>query len=164
MDLMRGGVRHTLLALATAACAFLASPPPCVAAESMAVIVHPSTPVKDLTMAEVRKIFLGDRQYWTADMPVVLIVRAPVAPERAIVLNRIYKMSESQFKQYWIARIFRAEAPSTPKVVYSNEMVNELVSAIPGAISLVRMDAVAPSVRVVRIDGTLPGEDGYPLR
>jgi phosphate transport system substrate-binding protein len=153
-----------LLAIAIATCAPLAAPPAWAATESMAVIVHPATPVKDLTMAEVRKIFLGDRQYWTADMPVVLIVRAPVAPERAIVLHRIYRMSESQFKQYWIARIFRAEAPSTPKVVYSNETVNELVSAIPGAISLVRTEAIGTGVRVLRIDGALPGEDGYPLR
>jgi HAMP domain-containing protein len=63
----------------------------------------------------------------------VLIVRAPVAPERTVVLDRIYRMSESQFKQYWIARIFRAEATSTPKVVYSNQTINELVSAIPRA-------------------------------
>lgn len=161
---LRAGARHTLVAWIVATCVSLVSPPASRAAESMAVIVHPSTPVKELTMADVRKIFLGDRQYWTPDMPVVLIVRAPVAPERAIVLNRIYRMSESQFKQYWIARIFRAEAPSTPKVVYSNETVNELVSAIPGAISLVRTDAIGAGVRVLKIDGAMPGEDGYPLR
>ena len=36
-------------------------------------------------------------------------------------------MSESQFKQYWIAKIFRAESATAPKVVYSNDMVAELL-------------------------------------
>jgi ABC-type phosphate transport system substrate-binding protein len=139
---------------------------PRAAAEPMAVIVHPATPVENMTLAEVRRVFLGERQYWNAETPVVLIVRAPVAPERTVVLDRIYRMSESQFKQYWIARIFRAEATSTPKVVYSNQTINELVSAIPGAISLVRADAILPGTKVkrIKIDGLLPGEANYPLR
>jgi ABC-type phosphate transport system substrate-binding protein len=142
------------------------SVPPRAAAEPMAVIVHPDTPVENMTLAEVRRVFLGERQYWNAETPVVLIVRAPVAPERTVVLDRIYRMSESQFKQYWIARIFRAEATSTPKVVYSNQTINELVSAIPGAISLVRADAILPGTKVkrIKIDGLLPGEANYPLR
>jgi len=134
------------------------------AAEAMAVIVHPDTPVDNLSFAEMRRVFLGERQYWTAQMPVVLIVRAPVALERQVVLNKIYRMSESQFKQYWIARIFRAEATSTPKVVYSNQTINELVAAIPGAISLVRAEGIGPGVKTIRIDGVLPDEASYPLR
>ena len=106
----------------------------------------------------MRRVFLGERQYWNANLPVVLIVRAPVAPERQVVLDKIYRMTESQFKQYWIARIFRAETVSTPKVVYSNATINELVAAIPGAISLVRVDDKTPGVKVVRIDGALPGD------
>lgn len=138
--------------------------PPRSAAEAMAVIVHPDTPVQNLSFAEMRRVFLGERQYWNAETPVVLIVRAPVAPERQVVLNKIYGMSESQFKQYWIARIFRAEATSTPKVVYSNQTINELVAAIPGAISLVRAVEIQPGVKTIRIDGVLPGEANYPLR
>jgi len=164
MHANRNAMGPVLLILGWIGIALLAAPAPCVAAEEMAVIVHPSTPVENLTLAEVRRIFLGERQYWNSDMPVVLIVRAPVAPERAVVLDRIYRMTESQFKQYWIARIFRAEAPSTPKVVYSNETVNELVSAIPGAISLVRSNDIKSGVKVLRIDGVLPGEGKYPLR
>jgi hypothetical protein len=45
----------------------------------VAVVVQPDTPVSNLSLAEVRKIFLGERQYWTANTPVVLLIRAPVA-------------------------------------------------------------------------------------
>src|SRR5256885_13687504 len=130
----------------------------------VAVVVHPDTPVSNLTLAEVRKVFLGDRQYWSTNIPVVLLIRAPVARERYVVLKIIYQMSESQFKQYWIAKIFRAESATAPKVVYSNDMANQLVTAIPGAIAFIDSKDVKPGSKVVRVDGRLPGEAGYPLR
>src|SRR5437868_11204346 len=130
----------------------------------VAVVVHPDTPVSNLGLTEVRKVFLGDRQYWTSNIPVVLLIRAPVARERNVVLKIIYQMSEAQFKQYWIAKIFRAESATAPKVVYSNDMANDLVTAGPGAIAFIDALEFRPGAKVVRVDGHLPGESGYPLR
>ena len=130
----------------------------------VAVVVNDETPVTDLSLAEVRKVFLGERQYWNAKLPVVLLIRAPVARERDVVLRVIYQMTEAQFKQYWVAKIFRAEVASPPKIVYSNDLQYELVSAMPGAIAFVDARNVHPGVKVVRVDGMLPGDKNYPLR
>lgn len=130
----------------------------------VAVVVHPDTPISDLSLADVRKVFLGDRQYWTSNLPVVLLIRAPVARERNVVLKIIYQMTEAQFKQYWIAKIFRAELASAPKVVYSNDMANDLVNAVPGAIAFIDAREVRSGAKILRVDGRLPGEPGYPLR
>src|SRR5207245_2604675 len=107
--------------------------------------------------------FLGERQYWTPAMPVVLLMRAPVAVEREVLLKTIYEMTESQFKQYWIAKIFRAGSTSPPKIVYSNDTANQLLLSIPGAIAFVTASDVGPGVKVLRIDGRLPGDSGYRL-
>lgn len=131
---------------------------------AVAVVVNPDTPVSDLSLDEVRKIFLGDRQYWTAKLPVVLLIRAPVAHERDVVLQVIYQMSEVQFKRYWIAKIFRAESATAPKIVYSNGMANELTAALSGAIAFMDARDVRPGVKVVRIDGHLPSDIEYPLK
>jgi len=130
----------------------------------LAVMVNSDTPVTDLSLAEVRNVFLGQRQYWNPKLPVVLLMRAPVARERDIVLKVIYQMSEEEYTQYWVAQVFRAEVTSPPKNVYSNDMQYELVAAIPGAIAVVDARNVRPGVKVVRVDGKLPGEKGYPLR
>jgi len=130
----------------------------------IAVVVNPDTPVNDLSLSEVRKVLLGERQYWNSKLPVTLLIRAPVARERDVVLRVIYQMSEAQFKQYWVAKIFRAEVTSPPKIVYSNDMQYELVTAIPGAIAFVDARAVRPGVKVLRVDGHLPGDRDYPLR
>ena len=130
----------------------------------IAVVVNSDTPVSDLSLSEVRKVLLGERQYWNSKLPVTLLIRAPVARERDVVLRVIYQMSEAQFKQYWVAKIFRAEAASPPKIVYSNDMQYELVTAIPGAIAFVDARAVRPGAKVLRVDGHLPGDKDYPLR
>jgi hypothetical protein len=130
----------------------------------IAVVVNSDTPVSDLSLSEVRKVLLGERQYWNSKLPVTLLIRAPVARERDVVLRVIYQMSEAQFKQYWVAKIFRAEAASPPKIVYSNDMQYDLVTAIPGAIAFVDARAVRAGVKVLRVDGHLPGDKDYPLR
>lgn len=131
---------------------------------AVAIVVHPQTPVDNLTFAQLRSIFLGEQQFWSDRSRITLLVRAPVAQEREMVLDRIYRMNEGQFRQYWIAKMFRAEVPAGPKIVYSSEMTRELVSAIPGAISFMPVSEAAGEVKVLRIDGRLPGESGYPLR
>src|SRR5437588_3572799 len=92
----------------------------------IAVVVNPAAPVNELTLSEARKIFRGDRQYWTKDLPIVLLVRNPPSREREVILRTLYSMTESEFKQYWIAKIFRAEATTGPKIVYSNSMAADL--------------------------------------
>ena len=132
-------------------------------AADVAIVVHPNVPVDDLSLAEVRKIFMGDRQFWSPNLRVTLLIRAPVARERDIVLKSLYQMTEAQFRQYWISKVFRAEAVSGPKIVYSNEMTTELVNSIPGCIAFVDASQVPKNLKVVKINGLLPGDKGYPL-
>src|SRR5690349_24988887 len=127
-------IRYRLVAALCAMLCLIFAPSPRSVAQTarssdVGVVVHPDTPVDDLSLAEVRKVLLGERQYWNSKLPVVLLIRAPVARERDVVLRVIYQMSEAQFKQYWIAKVFRAEASSPPKIVYSNDMQLELVAA-----------------------------------
>lgn len=133
------------------------------AAADVAIVVRPDVPVENLTFAEVRRLLLGDRQFWSSNLKVTLLVRAPGAHEREVVLKTIYQMSEAQFRQYWIAKVFRAEAASGPKVVYSNEMAGEMALAIPGAVAFVDASQVPKGLKVLKINGLAPGEKAYPL-
>lgn len=149
-----------------AAVCFAALAPPAVPSlqAEIAVVVHPGVPETDLTFAEIRKVLMGDRQFWSSKLRVTLLIRAPESRERDAVLKTIYRMTEAQFRQYWIGKVFRAEAASGPKIVYSNEMATELAVAIPGSIAFVDAARVPPGLKVLKIDGRLPGEKGYPLR
>lgn len=130
----------------------------------IAIVVHQDTDVDNLSLQDLRNIFLANQQFWPDRTRIILLVRAPKSEERDFVLNRIYQMDEAQFRQYWIAKMFRAEVPRGPKIVFSNDMAIDLVVAIPGSISFIAADQVSDAVRVVRVDGKLPSDDGYPLK
>src|SRR5881296_330291 len=103
----------------------------------IAIVVRQDLPVDNLPFGELRKILLGDRQFWSANLRVTLLMRAPGARERDVALKTIYRMTEAQFRQYWIAKVFRGEVIVGPRIVYSNEMATELVSGIPGSLAFV---------------------------
>lgn len=130
----------------------------------VAIVVHPATDIENLTFGELREIFRGERQFWEDGRRVTLLVRAPVAAERRLVLERIYEMDEDEFREYWIGKMFRAEVAAGPKLVYSADMARELVTIIPGAITFVPASDVSSDSKVVRIDGLLPSDPDYPLR
>jgi len=162
--------RGSALAVSLAVCAWLMLSGGSVLAQGVvrsspiAIVVHKDTDVEDLSLAELRSIFLANQQFWSNRKRIVLLVRAPKSDERDFVLNTIYEMDEAQFRQYWIAKMFRAEVPRGPKIVFSTDMMLELVIAIPGSISFVSAEEVTDDVRVVRVDGKLPSDPGYPLR
>jgi hypothetical protein len=134
------------------------------AMNAIAIVVHKDLPVDDLSLDDLRSIFLADQQFWPDRTRITLLVRAAQSEERTLVLNRIYEMSEAQFRQYWIAKMFRAEVPRGPKIVLSAGMALDLVVAIPGSISFTRADTVTDDVKIVRVDGLQPGDPGYPLK
>lgn len=141
-----------------------ATPQTARSSSDIALLVHPDTPADNLSLSEVRKVFLGERQYWSAKLPVELYLRSPDSHERGVILRVIYQMSEAQYRQYWIAKILRAEAVSPPRTISSNGAAMELVNAIPGAIVFMDARDVHTGPKILRVDGHLPGEPGYPLR
>lgn len=157
-------IRLTRRSILLAAAALSAWPASGAAGSDIAIVVRPDLPVNDMTFAEVRKLLLGDRQFWTSNLRVTLLVRAPGAREREVVLKTVYQMSEAQFRQYWIAKVFRAEVAAGPRVVYSNEMAAELAAAIPGAVAFVEAGQVPKGLKILKINGKLPGDKEYPLR
>jgi hypothetical protein len=130
----------------------------------IAVVVRGDTPVDSLTLIEFRKLLLGERQFWNGSLRVTLLLREPGARERDVILKNIYRMNEAEFRRYWIEKVFRAEAQTGPKIVYSDQMSAELVTAIPGSIAFVDASRTPKSLKELKIDGRLPGDKGYALR
>lgn len=129
----------------------------------VAVVVNPNSPVTNVSFTDLRKIFMGEKRSWPGGLPIKLIVRAPGCHER-LVLLRLMGMSESEYKQYWTAQVIRGEADAEPLTVPSFGMVKEAVKVFPGGIGMVdALSARAAGMKVIKIDGHLPGEPGYPL-
>jgi ABC-type phosphate transport system substrate-binding protein len=128
------------------------------------VVANPTVPVTSLSFTELRRIFLGDRQFWSSSLKISLLMPPPAARDREILLKTVYEMSEAQLRQHWIGKLFRAEAASAPQMFYSDEEILQAVAATPGSIAAVDAAKIPKGLKVLRIDGHLPGESGYRLR
>jgi hypothetical protein len=128
----------------------------------LAVVVNGNNPVSNLTVADLRNLFAGEKRSWPGGAPVKAFMRGPGTEERMGVL-KLLGMSESEYKQHWISQVFRGDAQAEPAILPSNGMQKEAVAAFPGGIALMSSQDVKPGMKVVRVNGRLPGEAGYPL-
>ncbi len=129
---------------------------------TVAVVVNEKNSVSNLTTSELRKLFAGEKHAWAGARPVKLFVRGQDTSERAVLL-KLLGMSETEYKTYWAAQVFRGDAATEPAVLPSNGMQREAVVAYPGAIALVSLQDVKPGMKIVKIDGHMPTEAGYPF-
>jgi hypothetical protein len=131
----------------------------------IAVITNANNPAVSLSLADLRKMFIGDKRVWPGpgNLAVKPILRDPASRENRVLL-RLVGMSQGDFKQYWTAQVFRGDAGSEPPSL-SFGMTLEAAKAFPGALALVDAGQIKPGmfVKVLRINGRTPGDEGYPL-
>jgi ABC-type phosphate transport system substrate-binding protein len=156
--------RTYLTVLAMAVLAALASTTTAQQDTEVAVIVNPDNPLSSISSADLRRIFTGDKQSWNNTLPVFAVVRKPAARERQVLLSQVLKMTEPEYKQYWLRKIYSGEALQEPLAVYSNGMQLEAVRAKRGGIALISVQDVRAGVKVIKVDGVAPGSPAYPFR
>jgi hypothetical protein len=119
-------------------------------------------PATNISLGDLRKFFAGTKRYWPDGEPITLVTRGPGRPER-LALLRLLAMSETEYKKYWTAQIFRGEADAEPLIVPSVGMEKEALTLFRGAISLVAVADIKPGMKMIKVDGLLPSAAGYPL-
>lgn len=129
----------------------------------VAVVVAADAKMDSVSLGELRRIFLGDRQFTGDRARITLIVPPPGTPERATALRVLYRMREVEYRQYWVAKIFRAEVTGGPRVATA-EQAKRQVAATPGAIALIPASAVDRTVKVIVVGARRPGQPGYEVQ
>jgi hypothetical protein len=130
----------------------------------IAVVVNASNPVNDISVSELRNMLIGDRRFWKGNVRIKLILRGPGTRERDAVLDLLLKMDNKAFAAQWRAKVFRGEASEEPISVPTVSHLEQYVLENPGAITFMTGKISTPKLKVLRLDGKLPGDDGYPLK
>jgi len=119
------------------------------AGEEVDIIVNKANTIDDLSLADAKKVFMGDKSTWPSGKRVTILMLAPGHPERGIVLRQIYKMSEEDLSQYFVQAAFAGKVSAHPKDVASGAQMKQAVGANPGAIGYVKKEDVDDTVKVV---------------
>ena len=133
------------------------------ATEPLAIVVNRSNPVDQLSLAELRKVFLGERSYWPNGRRITLVMRDLGEPEHKTMLREVYQMDENALKNHFLRGLFTGEILVSPKTLASAAGVRKFVFNVPGAIGYVRLSDVDGTVKVLRIDELLPEDKKYKL-
>jgi ABC-type phosphate transport system substrate-binding protein len=132
-------------------------------AEPLAIVVNRSNPMSEISLADLRRIYRGQRSRWSNGRRVTLVMRDPGTPEREAILQTLYGVDEDEYRRGFLQAVFSGEASGAPRVLASPNGVLRFVFNVPGAIGYVRASEVDASVKTLRVDGHLPGETGYRL-
>ncbi len=131
--------------------------------DSLAIIVNQSNPVDNLSSADLRAVFLGERSHWPNGRRITLVMMEPGLPERETVLHDVCRMSESDFRRRFLQLLLTGEVLVSPKTLSTPLGVRKFVFNVPGAIGYLRPVDVDDSVKIVKIDGHTPNDADYPL-
>ncbi len=146
---------------AVAAVMTLACATPSAMSSDVAIVVHYSNPIEELSMTDLRRIFKMERQYWDDGKRIYLIMQESGTAEKAVMMDHVFDMSEKQLKKYWLKMLFKEKIPAIPKSLQSSEAVRRTVSRLPNAIGFINAAFLDDSVKAVKIEGLTPGETGY---
>ena len=132
--------------------------------EGLAIVVNRENPIENLSMAELRTVFLGERSHWPNGRRITLVMMEPGQPERETMLRDVCRMSEPDLRRRYLQGLLTGEVLVSPKTLANPMGVRKFVFNVPGAIGYLRPEDVDDSVKVIRVDGHLPGEAEYPLK
>jgi ABC-type phosphate transport system substrate-binding protein len=165
LELRRSFVRWVLPGLGLAVLIAAAKPGLVRARDSepLAIVVNRSNPLTEISLADLRRLYRGQRSRWSNGRRVTLVMRDPGTPEREAILQTLYGVDEDEYRRGFLQAVFTGEANGAPRVLASTNGVLRFVFNVPGAIGYVRASEVDASVKTLKVDGHLPGEAGYRL-
>ncbi len=130
---------------------------------AIAVVVDRDNPRDDVSLHELRAMFLGKRHEWDHGVRVVPLDLAPGSAARATFQRAVLGMEPGEVAQYWAEAKVRGEG-TAPKEAPSAAVVVKLVARVRGAVGYVPLAAADATVKVLKVDGVAPGQPGYPIR
>lgn len=129
-----------------------------------AVVVGPDVPISELSLEELRRVFLFKRLFWKPGKPVRLILPATGQPARLFLLDQVCQRSEGDLRRLILESMYRGETDQAPKVAASEAETLTAVASLAGAIALIPSESSLPTgVKALKIDGKMASEPGYPL-
>ncbi len=152
-------MRHLRLALFLILCA--SKPPVPVQHSPLVVVVNLSSSVSDLSIEELRGLFLGRTVMVDGKHRVAL---AEFDEARIRFYHSALSMDDDRFKRHWIKQVFAGTAAAPPETFTSVEDVKRFVAARTGGVAFLPASALDASVKAVTIEGHGPADPNYPLR
>jgi|SRR5215472_12175251 len=125
-------------------------------ARDLAVVINKANATSTVTAADLEKL-LKLAAPWSDGKKVKIFMADPSSAETKTILPHAYKMTPAEIKS--LVDSHKAEI----QIVGSDDLILTMVDNNPGAIGIVNVYSINSQVKVLKIDGKLPMEQGYLL-
>ncbi len=128
-------------------------------AEPIAIITNKRNGINNLKHSSLAKIFMGRVDKWPDGQRIFVVDRTPDSKIRF----QFYKITLDSKPT---KRFLKPKSPIyfKPMVLKTDMSTSKFISRIPNAIGYIYLSNANNKVKVLRIDGKLPGEDGYKIK
>ena len=147
-------------AVVTAIALCVASAPPRLEAQ-VAVITNPHSPVSDLSLDELRRVFSG-KTTQLAGGTTVTVAFAAGAQDK--FCEKVFESSVAAIRKRWAQLAFQGEVPMMPPTITDGESAKKFLATSNGAIAFLPLADVDASVKIIKIDGASPRDAAYKIK
>lgn len=127
------------------------------AARDIALIADKANPSSSISNKELVKLLRNETARWPDGKKVTVYLSSPSSADGKVLLAKVYGMTAGELKSF-------AEGQKGAIVILgSDEQVLNAVAEHPGAIGAVNVYSINSAVKILKVDGKLPMEQGYLL-
>lgn len=131
---------------------------PVSAVGQVVIIVHPKSEITDISLEELKHIYLGKTTAFANGESVYLMENSALTKK---FCKMALDMTVSKFRKHWMKIVFSGEYAQPPDPYKNNEDVLEAVVRNEGAICFIDSEAVTDDAKIISVDGLMPDDDGY---
>ncbi len=134
---------------------------PAQSADRIVVITAASSPLTDISLVELRRIYLGEASEFRGQR--MLPFNYEAGERLRVTFDRVVlEFTPEQTGRYWIDRMIRGFGQA-PRTAPSQTITRAAVARFPGAIGYIGATQLDATVRALSIDGRSYQESSYPL-
>jgi hypothetical protein len=125
------------------------------------IVTAKANSIRDISFPDLRQLYRGKRLS-VGGLKVIPFNHPAGTPDRIGFDRLVLGMSPDEVGRYWVDQKIRGGDPP-PRTIDSVSLLLRVVAALGGSLGYVREGFSSPELKVVSIEGHLPGDSGYPL-
>lgn len=112
------------------------------------LVVSSANPIRSLTIAQVRRIFLKEVTLWSNGWPITVFERSTEHPIRAQFTATVIGKTQTQMSEYWLGlELTRSLDP--PKMSRTPALLRQYLERVKGGIGYVYEDELENGMTIV---------------
>lgn len=122
--------------------------------QDLTIIANPQGAPDQLKSQDVKSIFKAQKKWWDNNTKISIALVKSSSPLADIVASKIFEMSVTDVKKYWVQIVFQGKA-STPKHFDTEDEIITYIAQTPGSIGVVSANTKTSQVKMIEVDGRL---------